>query len=238
MCQCKDTYEDLLFKRLCSDPIQVQCGTGLGETQPHCSVLQHNIWQEAFPPAQCCSTHQAASSLVPLQIHIRTFALHTSEQSPNTNALQHKIWQTAFPTAQCRSANRADSSFVPLRHLLSIQACRHPTPMHCSKGFGKKHSLLLSAALQTRLTAALCHCRYTYGHFLSIKACRYRTPMHCSTGTGKKHFHAAQCCSATRLTAALCHCRHTYGHLLVIQMCSHPTPMHCCTAQAKSTPQC
>jgi len=42
--------------------------------------------------------------------------------------------------------------------------------MHCSTGFGKKHFPLLSAALQNSLTAALCHCIYTYEDLLIMQA--------------------------------------------------------------------
>jgi len=45
--------------------------------------------------------------------------------------------------------------------LLFIQVCSDATPKHCSTGQGIKASPLFSAALQTRLTAWLCHCKYT-----------------------------------------------------------------------------
>jgi len=149
---------------------------------PNTNALQHRIWQEAFPSGQCCSTNQADSSLEPLQIHLWTLALHTGLQSPNTSALQHRIWQEAFPTAECCSANQTDSSFVPLQlHLWPFSphtGLQSPTRMQCSIRSGKNHSLLLTAALQTRLPAALCHCNYTYGHFLPIQACSH--PQECS----------------------------------------------------------
>ena len=66
-----------------------------------------------------------------------------------------------------------------------MQLCSDATPMHCSTGQGKIASPLFSAALQTRLTAALCRCDYTYGGFLFIKVCNDATPMHYSTGQGK-----------------------------------------------------
>ncbi|DBB03025.1 TPA: hypothetical protein ACH3X1_013444, partial [Trebouxia sp. C0004] len=63
--------------------------------------------------------------------------------------------------------------------------CSDATPMHCSTGLGKIASLLFSAALQTSLTACLCHCNYTCGDLPFIQMCSGATPMHCSTGLGK-----------------------------------------------------
>jgi len=182
---------------------------------PNTNALQHWIWQEAFPSAQCCSTNQADSSLEPLQIHLWTLALHTGLQSPNTSVLQHRIWQEAFPTAECCSANQTDSSLVPLQiHLWPFSphtGLQSPTRMQCRTRSGKNHSLLLSAALQTRLPAALCHCRYTYIHLLYIQVSSDPTPMHCSTGFGNKHSPLVSAALQTRLTTALSHCKYTYG---------------------------
>jgi len=77
------------------------------------------------------------------------------------------------------------------------------TPMHCSISEGKTASLLFSAALQHRLTAALCHCNRTYGHLLFIQVCSDATPMHCSTGQGKIASLTVQCCSATQAHSML-----------------------------------
>ncbi len=43
-----------------------------------------------------------------------------------------------------------------------------PTPVHCSFVPGKLYSPVLSAALQNRVRAGLCHCKDTYGDLLSI----------------------------------------------------------------------
>ncbi len=68
--------------------------------------------------------------------------------------------------------------------MLFIQVCRDATPKHCSSGQGRIASPLFSAALQTSLTACLCHCNYTYGVLLFIQVCSDATPKHCSTGQG------------------------------------------------------
>jgi len=59
-CHSYYTYKDLLFIQVCSDPAEMHCSTG--------------------PTVQCCSGKQAHSRLVPLQIHLWRFALHTGVQ--------------------------------------------------------------------------------------------------------------------------------------------------------------
>ena len=74
---------------------------------------------------------------------------------------------------------------IHLGDLLFIQVCSDATPKPCSTGQGKIASPLFSAALQTKLTACLCHCNYTYGDLLFIQVCSDATAMHCSSGQGK-----------------------------------------------------
>jgi len=99
--------------------------------------------------------------------------------------------------------------------------------------FGKNASPLLSAVLQTRLTAALCHCKHTFGHLLSIPVCIQPTPVHCIVGFSKKDSPLLSVALQTRHSAGLNHCKYTYGHLLSIQMCSHQTPKHYSTGIGK-----
>ena len=70
--------------------------------------------------------------------------------------------------------------------------------------------MLFSAALQTSLTACLCHCNYTYKDVLFIQVCNDATPLHCSNGQGKIAFMLFIAALQTSLTAALCHCNYTY----------------------------
>ena len=49
--------------------------------------------------------------------------------------------------------------------LHSIQVCSDAVAMQCSTGQVKIAPLLFVAALQTSLTACLCHCSYTYEDF-------------------------------------------------------------------------
>jgi len=75
--------------------------------------------------------------------------------------------------------------------------------VHYSTAFGKLHHPLLSAALQHRLTAALCHRKYTYGHLLSIQVRIHPKPMHCSTAFDKLHHPLLNAALQNRLTAGL-----------------------------------
>ena len=77
---------------------------------------------------------------------------------------------------------------TPVKHLLFIQLCTDATLMHCGTGQGRTAFSLFCAALQNRLTAALCHCSYTYGHLLFIQLCTDAAPKHCSTGQGRTAF--------------------------------------------------
>jgi len=106
--------------------------------------------------------------------------------------------------------------------------------MHCSTVQGKTAAPLFKDALQTKVTACLCHCNYTHRGFLFTQVCSCATPMHCRTGQGKT---AAQLFSAAlqnRLTACLCHCNYTHRGFLFTQVCSDATPMHCRTGQGKT----
>ncbi len=112
---------------------------------------------------------------------------------------------------------------------------------HCSTGQGKMAPLLFSAALQNRLTAALCHCNYTYGDCLSIQVCSDATPMHCSSSQGKIPSLLFSAALQNRLIAALCHCNDTYGDFLFIQVCSDATPkalQHCSGQNTFPAVQC
>ena len=66
--------------------------------------------------------------------------------------------------------------------------CSDATPKHVSTGSGIIASPLFSAAVQTRLTACLCHCNHTYGDLLFIQVYSDATPMHCSTVRGSIAF--------------------------------------------------
>jgi len=124
-------------------------------------------------------------------------------------------------------------------HLLPCGGCKHAAAARAlqhQRWNGRTPELssqLFSAAVRIRLTAALWHCKYTYGNLLFIQLCSDATPMHCSIGQCKISSPLFSAAVRIRLTAALCHCEYTYGDLLFIQLCSDATPMHCSTGQGK-----
>ncbi len=62
-----------------------------------------------------------------------------------------------------------------------------------------------SAAVHNRLTALLCHSKYTSENLLFIQGYSKLTPMHCSTVQGKMQALATSAAVQNRLTALLCH---------------------------------
>ncbi|DBB03186.1 TPA: hypothetical protein ACH3X1_013314 [Trebouxia sp. C0004] len=83
------------------------------------------------------------------------------------------------------------------------QVCSDATPKHCSTGQGRIASPVFSVALQNRLTACLCHCKYIYGDLVVIQVCSDATPKHCSTGQGRIASPPFRVALQNRLTACL-----------------------------------
>ena len=77
--------------------------------------------------------------------------------------------------------------------------CSDPTAVQCHTAFG--NCLLLSAAVQTRLTAGLGHCKYTYGDLLSVQVCSDPTAVQCHTAL--EQLPPAQCCCAKQADSRL-----------------------------------
>ena len=169
------------------------------------------------------------SWMTPSQAALWRFALNTVALSPNINTLQHTFWQTTTPSAQCYFINTLTAALSGCCqiHQWRFAFHTHPTPMQCSTHSGKLQHPLLSATLQTRLTAALWYCKYTCGDLLSIQVCTHPTPKHCITDSGKLQHPLLSGPLQTRLIAALWHCKYTSGGLLSILVCTHPTPKHC-----------
>jgi len=125
--------------------------------------------------------------------------------------------------------------------LLFVQVCIDATQKHCSTGqgrIGKTASLLFSAALQNRLTACLCRCKYIHGDLLNIQVCTDATAKQCSTGQGRIASLLSSAALQNRLTACLCHCKYIYGDLLFMKVCSDATPKHCRTDQGRIPSLC
>ena len=204
------------------------------EAQGCCQLVWHSSTEEQGR-LHCSVLVCIISSL---QLLVWGFAPHTGEQVCNTNALQHRPEQNTFPTAQCLPATQAHSmlrvsAIAPMGGMLFTQVCSAATTMHCSTGQNEIHSPLLSACLQTRLTA----CSVSLQLHLWEQCSSYRCAV------------AQQQCSATlllakcnwpllsvavqnKLTAGLFCCNNAYGDLLLIQVCSGPT-VQCHTAFGK-----
>jgi hypothetical protein len=135
------------------------------------------------------------------------------------NALQHWSGQNSFPTVQCCSGKQPHSMLVSLHlHLWRFA--------HCTTGQGKIASLLFSAALQSSLTACLCHCIYTYGHLLFIQVCNDAIRMHCSTCQGK---------IASRCSVLLCKKASQYACATAITAMEICCSYRCTVMQHQST---
>ena len=82
-----------------------------------------------------------------------------------------------LPPAQRCCAKQADSRLVPLQIHLWIfafrQVCSAQQQCKATLLLAKCNCPLLSAAVQNRLTAGLCHCKYTYGYLLSIQVVQW-----------------------------------------------------------------
>jgi len=158
VCHCKHTFGHLLSIQVCVETTPVHCIVGFGKKE---SPLLSDALQTRLL-ASLSNCKYTYGHLLSIQM--------CSHQTP-----MHWNWQNAIPTAECCSANQADSSLVsvqilPLTFALHtcVQSPNSNAPQHW---FGDIASSLLSAALQTRLTAALCHCKHTLEHLLSIQVC-------------------------------------------------------------------
>ena len=123
---------------------------------------------------------------------------------------------------------QTDSSVVPLQiHLprfaghTGVQA-----PVHCSTVQGEMHALLLCAARPIKLTASLCHGKYTYQGLQDIQVCNHQAAMHCSVFQRRMHAWLLWAAMQNKLTAILCH-KCTRQDLLCIQVCRNHAPMRC-----------
>ena len=177
----------------------------------HCSVLLCKIASQhacatAITPMELCPSYRCA-----LMQDICTAALVRAKQLPHCSVLLCK------PASQ-----HACATAITYGDLPCIQVCSDSNPMHCSTGQGKTASRQFSAALQTSLTACLCHCNHTYGDLPFIQVCKPNALMqtasplfmHCSTGqicpckcntnaAPQNKLPTVQCCSANQAQSML-----------------------------------
>ena len=124
-----------------------------------------------------------------------------------------------LPPAQCCCAKQADSRLVPLQiHLwiFSFNTGCAVAQQQCSATLllAKCNCPLLSAAVQNRLTAGLCHCKYTYGYLLSDRCAVAQQQCKDTLLLAKCNCPLLSAAVQNRLTAGLYHCKYTYGYLL------------------------
>ena len=67
----------------------------------------------------------------------------------------------------------------------------------------KRHALWFRAALQNRMTAALCDCNFTYGYLLFIQVCSDSKLMHSTPDQDKRHALWLRAALQNRMTAEL-----------------------------------
>ena len=93
---------------------------------------------------------------------------------------------------------------------------------------------LLSAAVQNRLTAGLCHCKYTYGQLLFRQVCSSPTAVQCHPAFGKMQLPPARCCCAKQADSRLVPLQiHLWRLAFQTGVCSSPTAVQCHTAFGK-----
>ena len=124
----------------------------------------------------------------------------------------------------------------------------HSITEQCNTVFGKMHSPLLNAAVQSRFTAGLCQCNHTCGNLLFIQLCNDPTPLHRNTVQGKMYSHCSvllcksssqQVCASAFTPMEICS---SYRCALTQQQStaalslakSHPTAQCCCAKQVHS----
>ena len=174
---------------------------------PHrCAITKHQC--SAAPLRArcriCCSVllcKQAGSSVVPLHLHLSSFALHTNVSTqikigyPHRCAItKHQCGAELF-RAECRLCGsvllckQAGSSVVPLHLHLSrsaihtgVQSLNTSAVQNSS---GQNAGFVALCCCANKLAAVLCHCICTYQVWLSTQVCVHQTPVQRSTLEGK-----------------------------------------------------
>ena len=210
----------------CSDPTPMLCSTSQGKMHsPMISAALQTGSQLACvtattPMKICCSCKCAVTH------HQCTAALVWAKCIPHCTALQNRL-----TACLCHCNHTCED-------LLLIQVCSDPTPMHCSTAFGKMHSTLSSAALQTGSQLACvtattpmkicCSCKCAVTHHQCTAALVWAKCIpHCQVLLCKTGSQLA-CVTATTPMKICCSCKCAVTH-------------HQCTAAlvwAKCIPHC
>ena len=124
------------------------------------------FWQNASPTSQRCCAKQAESRLATMQIHLSTFSFHTGVQWPNSSAVPHCYWLNAIAPCSallCKPGSQQayDTVNTPMNIVSSHRCAGAQHQCSATLLLAECDCTLLSAAVQTRLTAGLCHCKFT-----------------------------------------------------------------------------
>jgi len=145
--------------QVCAPPETHRCACS------HKKGCSQPIWTAKLVQ-QCCSQHKGFGATL-LSQHTQLCAppeTHRCACSHKKCCSQHMC--TAKRVQQCCCQHRGFGATLLSQHtqlcahLFSAQPCTDPTPVHCSNILVKTHSPVVSAVLQHRLTAGLCHCKY------------------------------------------------------------------------------
>jgi len=127
-------------------------------------LQKRKIWQIAFPTVEWCSAKQGlchcsytCGDLIIIQV--------CSDSAPMLCSTAKGKMHCSVLLCKTGSQQACVTGITSVKGLLSIKECSQPTPRLCSTAQGTMHFPLFSAALQNRLTACLCHWKYTYERF-------------------------------------------------------------------------
>ena len=162
-------YRCALMQHLCTAALVK------AEQLSHCSVLlcktgsQHDC-ATALTLMEICSSYRCA-----LKQHQCTATLVKAEELACCSVLL------------CKTGSQHDyATAVTPMEICSSYRCA-VMQHQCTAALVKAEQLACCSVLlcKNRVTAALCHCSYTYGGLLCIQLCSDAALMHCSTGQGR-----------------------------------------------------
>ena len=210
---------------VCSNPTAVQCHTALAKCS--CPLLSAAVQSRLTAGLYHCKYIYGYLILIQVCTGRTAVQGHTA------------FGKVQLPPAQRCCAKQADSRLVPLQiHLwrLAFQTgvCSSPTAVQCHTALAKCSCPLLSAAVQSRLTAGLYHCKYIYGYLILIQVCTGRTAVQGHTAFGKVQLPPAQRCCAKQADSRLVPLQiHLRRFAFQTGVCSSPTAVQCHTAFGK-----
>ena len=177
LCNCKYTYEGLLFIQVCSDPTPVNCSTGFGRMHSPLSsaALQNSL------TACMCHCKYTYEGLLFTQVCNDPAPMHC------TLALANCIPDCPVLLCKTLSQHACVTVNAPIKVCCSYKCA--VTQHQCTAALALAECIPHCPVLLCKTVSqqALCHCKYTYEGLLFIQVCSDPTPGHCSTGFGRMH---------------------------------------------------